>query len=72
MVRTNSGIYTEARYQEIIKEQEQQRLKNRPFIEKVSDYFGLSSLSDKIWFYGFYSFCSVMMIFLVLFRWVTL
>lgn len=72
MVRTNSGVYTEVRYQELLREQEAQRLKDRPLIEKVSDYYGLQTMSDKIWFYGFYSFCSLMMIFLLLFRWVTL
>jgi len=31
--------------------------------KKINNYFGIESISDKIWFYGFYSFCGLATLF---------
>lgn len=66
MIRTNSGVYTDTRYQEILaQQQELERLSNRSVVEKVSDYFGLVTVSDKGWFYGAHGFCLGVIMFIM-------
>ncbi|UAY71952.1 DUF3961 domain-containing protein [Bacillus paralicheniformis] len=66
MIRTNSGVYTDTRYQEILaQQQELERLSNRSVVEKVSDYFGLVTVSDKVWFYGAHGFCLGLIMFIM-------
>lgn len=66
MIRTNSGVYTDTRYQEILaQQQELERLSNRSVVEKVSDYFGLVTVSDKVWFYGAHGFCLGVIMFIM-------
>ncbi|WP_340034429.1 DUF3961 domain-containing protein [Bacillus sp. FSL K6-0993] len=66
MIRTNSGVYTDTRYQEILaQQQELERLSNRSVLEKVSDYFGLVTVSDKVWFYGTHGFCLGVLMFIM-------
>ncbi|MEC0315677.1 DUF3961 domain-containing protein [Bacillus subtilis] len=40
-------------------------MSNRSVVEKVSDYFGLVTVSDKGWFYGAHGFCLGVIMFIM-------
>lgn len=63
MVRTSTGVYSDIRYKELLDQQAKESKKS--MWSAVSDYFGLVTLSDKIWFYGSYGFCLGVLMFIM-------
>ncbi|NRF01928.1 DUF3961 domain-containing protein [Bacillus subtilis] len=63
MVRTSTGVYSDIRYKELLDQQAKESEKSR--WSAVSDYFGLVTLSDKIWFYGSHGFCLGVLMFIM-------
>ncbi|WP_440614760.1 DUF3961 domain-containing protein [Bacillus subtilis] len=63
MVRTSRGVYSDIRYKELLDQQAKEIKKS--MWSAVSDYFGLVTLSDKIWFYGSHGFCLGVLMFIM-------
>lgn len=63
MVRTNTGVYSDIRYKELLAQQAKESKKS--MWSAVSNYFGLVTLSDKIWFYGAHGFCLGVLMFIM-------
>ncbi|AIK45555.1 hypothetical protein DJ95_1801 [Bacillus atrophaeus subsp. globigii] len=64
MVRTNTGVYSDIRYREILEQQAE--IGRKSGRSAVSNYFGLVTLSDKLWFYGAHGLCLVLLMFIML------